>query len=174
MRRSNCLTLIAPSISVLLDDIFPSLQKNDLVSENISETLYKKLCCCRNPFELRADDIAEEENYFTCPFHRDKLDEWVEHLVEHFMSLLAILEIALLNQGRFCNNSEIGALIAKRLSVENKVKLSQLTWADFVIIARFTHWFQSDHLNKVKLSQLTWADFVIIGWFTHWFQSDYL
>ena len=31
------------------------------------------------------------------------------------------------NKGRFCNNSEIQTLIAKRLSVENKAKLSPLT-----------------------------------------------
>ena len=30
------------------------------------------------------------------------------------------------NKGRFVNNSEIDTLISKRLSVENKVKLSQL------------------------------------------------
>ena len=42
------------------------------------------------------------------------------------------------NKGRFCNNSEIDRLISKRLSVENKVKLSQLTRADFVTIAKLT------------------------------------
>ena len=30
------------------------------------------------------------------------------------------------NKGGFCNNSEIDTLISKRLSVENKAKLSQL------------------------------------------------
>ena len=30
------------------------------------------------------------------------------------------------NKGRFCNNSEIDTLISKRLSVQNKAKLSQL------------------------------------------------
>ena len=30
------------------------------------------------------------------------------------------------NKGRFCNNSEVDTLILKRLSVENKAKLSQL------------------------------------------------
>ena len=34
--------------------------------------------------------------------------------------------IAYNNKGRFCNNSEIDTLISKRLSVENKAKLSQL------------------------------------------------
>ena len=42
------------------------------------------------------------------------------------------------NQGRFCNNSEMDTLISKRLSVENKAKLSQLARADFVTIARLT------------------------------------
>ena len=32
----------------------------------------------------------------------------------------------LYKQGRICNNSEIDTLISKRLSVENKAKLSQL------------------------------------------------
>ena len=50
------------------------------------------------------------------------------------------------NMGRFCNNTEIDKLISKRLFVENKAKLSQLTRADFVRIAKFTHLFQSDYL----------------------------
>ena len=37
------------------------------------------------------------------------------------------------------NNSEIETLISKRLSVENKAKLTQLTRADFVTIAKLTH-----------------------------------
>ena len=45
-----------------------------------------------------------------------------------------------------CNNSDIYALVSKRLSVENKANLSQLTRADFVTIATFTHLFQSDYL----------------------------
>ena len=42
------------------------------------------------------------------------------------------------NKGRFYNNSEIDTLISKRLSVENKAKLSQLETAraDKVIICR--------------------------------------
>ena len=36
------------------------------------------------------------------------------------------------NKGRFCNNSETDTLISKRLYVENKAKLSQLTRPDFV------------------------------------------
>ena len=43
------------------------------------------------------------------------------------------------NKGRFGNNSQIDILISKRLSVENKAKLSQLTRADFATIAKFTH-----------------------------------
>ena len=43
------------------------------------------------------------------------------------------------NKGRFYNNNEINALISKRLSVENKAKLSQLTRADFVRIAKLAH-----------------------------------
>ena len=50
------------------------------------------------------------------------------------------------NKGRFCNNSEIYTLILKRLSVENKAKLSQLTRADFATIAKLTHSFQSGYL----------------------------
>ena len=41
------------------------------------------------------------------------------------------------NKGRFCNNSEIYTLISKRLSVENKAKLSQLT--NLVDISRNEH-----------------------------------
>ena len=43
------------------------------------------------------------------------------------------------NKGRFCNNSAIDTLISDLLSVENKVKLSQLTRAYFVTIAKLTH-----------------------------------
>ena len=43
------------------------------------------------------------------------------------------------NKGMFCKNSEIDTLISKRLSVENKAKLSQLTRADFVAIAKLIH-----------------------------------
>ena len=43
------------------------------------------------------------------------------------------------NKGRFRNNSKIDTLISKRLSVENKAKLSHLTWADFETIAQLTH-----------------------------------
>ena len=43
------------------------------------------------------------------------------------------------NKGRFCNNIGIDTLNSKRLSEENKSKLSQLTRADFVTIAKFTH-----------------------------------
>ena len=41
-----------------------------------------------------------------------------------------------LTGGRFCNNSKIDKLISKRLYVENKAKLSQLSRADFVTIAK--------------------------------------
>ena len=43
------------------------------------------------------------------------------------------------NKGRFCNNSEIEIQFSKRLSVENKAKLSQLTRTDFLTIAKLTH-----------------------------------
>ena len=43
------------------------------------------------------------------------------------------------NKGRFCINSYIATLTSKRLSVENKAKLSQLIRADFALIAKFTH-----------------------------------
>ena len=44
------------------------------------------------------------------------------------------------NKGWFCNNSEIYTLISKRLYVENKAKLSQLTRTDFAAtIAKLTH-----------------------------------
>ena len=36
------------------------------------------------------------------------------------------------NKGMFCNNNEIETLISKRLSVENKPRLYQITRADFV------------------------------------------
>ena len=64
-------------------------------------------------------------------------------------------------QSRFCKNSEIDPLISKRLSVENKVKLSQLTRG------RFCNNSENDTLiskrlsveNKAKLSQLTRSRF---------------
>ena len=40
------------------------------------------------------------------------------------------------NKSRFCNNSDIDTLFSKPISVENKVKLSQLTRADFVALAK--------------------------------------
>ena len=43
------------------------------------------------------------------------------------------------SKGRFCNNNKIDTWDSKRLSVENKAKLSQLTRADFVTIAKLTH-----------------------------------
>ena len=43
------------------------------------------------------------------------------------------------NKGRLCNNSQIDTLNSKRLSVENKAKLSQLTRAGFATIAKLTH-----------------------------------
>ena len=43
------------------------------------------------------------------------------------------------NKGTFCNNSKTDALISKQLSVENKAKLSQLTRAHFVTIAKLIH-----------------------------------
>ena len=42
------------------------------------------------------------------------------------------------NKVRFCNSSEIDAPISKRLPVENKAKLSQLTRAAFVTIVKWT------------------------------------
>ena len=50
-------------------------QKNDLATDSFVSAFYKKVSCCRNPFSLDAEDIKEEENYFTCPFHRSKIDE---------------------------------------------------------------------------------------------------
>ena len=50
------------------------------------------------------------------------------------------------NKGKVCNNSEIYTLISKWLSIEKKAKLSQITRADFVTIAKLKHSFQSDCL----------------------------
>ena len=51
------------------------------------------------------------------------------------------------DKGRICSNSEIDTLISKRLAVENKVKLSQLTRKeDLVKIEKLPHKFQSDYL----------------------------
>ena len=60
------------------------------------------------------------------------------------------------NKGRFCNNIEIDTLISKRLYVENKAKLSQLTRADFATIAKSTHYFRSDYLQRTKRNSLNW------------------
>ena len=71
--------------------------------------------------------------------------------------------------GRFCNYSDIGPLISKQLSVENKANISQLTRADFVTIAEFDTLISKRLCaeNKVKLSQLTRANFVKIAKLTH-------
>ena len=50
------------------------------------------------------------------------------------------------NNGKFCNNRKIDIIISKRLYVENKAKLSQLTRADFVTMSELTHEFQSEYL----------------------------
>eukprot|EP00794_Sanderia_malayensis_P012691 gene12691-13993_t len=55
------------------------IRKNNLVTESFSNSVMKKICCCRNPFLLSAQDIKEEENYFTCPFHRSKLTEFKDY-----------------------------------------------------------------------------------------------
>ena len=47
--------------------------------------------------------------------------------------------IITLNKGRFCNNSQIDTLISKRLSVENKAKLSQLETQDTSSAALFIY-----------------------------------
>ena len=31
----------------------------------------------RSPFDLRADELPEQPNYFTCAFRRDKLEKYV-------------------------------------------------------------------------------------------------
>ena len=56
-----------------------------------------------------------------------------------YLGMLLLCNASSAIKGRFCNNSEIDTLISKRSSVENKAKLSQLTRADFVTIARLTH-----------------------------------
>ena len=43
------------------------------------------------------------------------------------------------NKGSFGNNNQSDTLISKRLSVENKAKLSQLTRADFVTMVKVTY-----------------------------------
>ena len=44
-----------------------------------------------------------------------------------------------IKQGQISNNSDIDTLTSKRLSVENKGKLSQLTRADFVIVGKVAY-----------------------------------
>ena len=44
--------------------------------------------------------------------------------VDQFGMLIKSCHAAINNKCRFCNNSQIGTLISKRLSVENKAKLS--------------------------------------------------
>ena len=58
------------------------------------------------------------------------------------------------NKGRCCHNSEIDTRISKRLSEENKAKLSEPTRADFVTIAKLTHEFQYDYLKRTKRNSL--------------------
>jgi len=31
----------------------------------------------RNPFEVRDEDLPEEQNFFTCVFRRDKMDKFL-------------------------------------------------------------------------------------------------
>ena len=56
-----------------------------------------------------------------------------------FLLIILITTRFFVDKGRFCNNSEIDILTSKRLSVENKAKLSEPTRADFVAIAKLTH-----------------------------------
>ena len=51
-----------------------------------------------------------------------------QYIVVFFNNLITKTQfkfIAVSNNGRFCNNSKINKLISKRLSAENKAKLSQ-------------------------------------------------
>ena len=61
----------------------------------------------------------------------------------------------LTNKGRFCSNRKIDTLISKRLSVENKVKLSQLIWADFVTIAHLHTNFKVI-IRREQIKTLNW------------------
>ena len=67
----------------------------------------------------------------------------LRHHLSDFLGVISVISIKLLinhdhkiNKGRFLNNSQIDTLISKRLSIEDKAKLSQLTSADFVTIAK--------------------------------------
>ncbi|XP_065070348.1 anoctamin-4-like isoform X1 [Rhopilema esculentum] len=62
------------------------IKKNDLIAETFADEVYKKICCCKNPFALASDDIPEEENYFTCPFHRSKMEEFHGHASPDFFT----------------------------------------------------------------------------------------
>lgn len=51
-------------------------QENDLDTRDWTERCFDTIGI-RNPFELRAEDLPEQPNYFTCAFRRDKLDKYV-------------------------------------------------------------------------------------------------
>ena len=65
------------------------------------------------------------------------IGEWTFIIVSFFIDVISYLEE---------ETGKINTLISKWLSVQNKAKLSQLTRAYFLTIAKLTHWFQSDHL----------------------------
>ena len=51
-----------------------NVQENDMDTRDWSERCFDTINL-RNPFELRAEDLPEQPNYFTCAFRKDKMDK---------------------------------------------------------------------------------------------------
>ena len=128
---------IAPSLcgadaamfATLLSDYFPSVEVPLVFDQDVES---------ENNLSIGDDTIGiarqnEEGSPFrSLPNSPKSKDHGRRSSLQSTLSILS-------NKGRFCNNSEVDTLISKRLSVENKSKLSQLTRADFVTILKLTH-----------------------------------
>ena len=64
----------------------------------------------RNPFELRAEDLPEQPNYFTCAFRKDKLDKYVFFVNQ--LNLLTINQMVMVNRDDFFKSAQRSRIVS--------------------------------------------------------------
>ncbi|CAH3105191.1 unnamed protein product [Pocillopora meandrina] len=67
----------------------------------------------RNPFELRAEDLPEQPNYFTCAFRKDKLDKYVFFVNQ--LNLLTINQMVMVNRDDFFKSAQRSRIHVHRI-----------------------------------------------------------
>ena len=72
------------------------------------------------------------------------------------------VDTVLPNEGRFCNNSAIDAFSSKRLSVENKVKLSQLETRQLLNSIVYLQFSVSSYHWVAFISPLLWCHQILL------------